>query len=106
MLLHNAQELYDDFRAGADEHLAFPSFLSVVDGVERIIKNTCFDHGDNWRFSTRWWEVRYLMRPEKFHVSLGVSSRKSALDKGSSAHAARGMAIVGQRMTSLLCLLL
>ena len=37
MLLHHAQELNDDLRAGPDENLSLPSFLGVVDGVERIV---------------------------------------------------------------------
>ena len=36
----------NDLRAWADEHLAFPRFLSIVYGVERIVEDTCFDHFD------------------------------------------------------------
>ncbi len=44
VLLHNTQKLNNHFRAWADEYLTFPSFFGVVDGVERIIEDTCFDH--------------------------------------------------------------
>ena len=68
MLLHNAQEFDNDFGAGSDEDLAFPSLLSVVDGIERIVKDTRFHHFGGFlqmRFSTRLWEVRYLYCGEK-----------------------------------------
>ena len=45
VLLHDAQELDNDLGARADEHLALSSLLGVVDGIERIVENTCFDHG-------------------------------------------------------------
>ena len=63
MSLHDAQELDNDLGARADEHLALSGFLGVVDGVERIVEDTSLDHcggGVRMRFSTRWWEVRYL----------------------------------------------
>ena len=44
MLLHAMQEFNDDFRARSDQHLPFPSLLCIVDGVQRIIENTRFDH--------------------------------------------------------------
>lgn len=44
MFLHDAQELDDDFGAGADENLAFPGFFGIVDGVERIVEHTGLDH--------------------------------------------------------------
>ena len=54
MSLHDAQELHNNFRAGPDEDLAFASLLSVVDGIERIVQDTSFDHsGGIVRFSTR-----------------------------------------------------
>ena len=37
MLLHHAQELNNDLRAGSDEDLALPSFLGIIDRVERIV---------------------------------------------------------------------
>lgn len=53
--LHDAQELDDDLRARSDEHLALAALLGVVDGVERIVEDTGFDHLDDLRvrFSTR-----------------------------------------------------
>ena len=44
VLLHHAQKLDDDLRAGTDQDLTLASFLRVVNGVERIIKDTCLDH--------------------------------------------------------------
>lgn len=44
VLLHNTQEFNNHFRAWADKYLTFPSFLGVVDGIERIIEDACFDH--------------------------------------------------------------
>ena len=60
MLLHHAQELDDDLRARSDKDLALAGFFGVVDGVERIVEDGGLDHGSGLRFSTRWWEVRYL----------------------------------------------
>lgn len=53
--LHDAQELDDDLRARSDEHLALAALLGVVDGIERVVEDTGFDHLDDWRvrFSTR-----------------------------------------------------
>lgn len=47
VLLHNTQKFDNHFRAWADEYLTFPSFFGVIDGVERIIEDTCFDHFAN-----------------------------------------------------------
>ena len=44
MLLHAMQELDNDLRAWPNQHLSFPALLSVVDGIERIIEDACFDH--------------------------------------------------------------
>ena len=54
MFLHDAQEFDDDFRTGSDEDLAFPSFLCIVDGIQRIVQDAGLDHGGRLlRFSTR-----------------------------------------------------
>ena len=55
MLLHNAQEFDDDLRAWSDQDLSLPGLLGVVDGIERIVEDTCFDHlgGCGLRFSNR-----------------------------------------------------
>ena len=45
MLLHTMQELDDHFRAGPNEHLTLARFFSIVDGIQRVIKDTCLDHG-------------------------------------------------------------
>ena len=44
MLLHAVEEFHDDLRAWTDEHLALSRLFGVVNGVERIVKDTCFDH--------------------------------------------------------------
>lgn len=44
MFLHAVKEFHNDFRAWTDEHLALARFLGVVDSIERIVKNACFDH--------------------------------------------------------------
>lgn len=47
MLLHDHQELDDDLRARSNQNLSLSSFLGVVDGIERIVQNTGFDHLDD-----------------------------------------------------------
>ena len=65
MLLHHAEELDNNLRARADEDLTLPSLLGVVDGIERIVKDGCFDHFGGLcgfgvaRFSDRF-DMRYL----------------------------------------------
>lgn len=44
MLLHAVEEFNDDLRAWTDEHLALSRLLGVVDGVERVVEDACFDH--------------------------------------------------------------
>jgi hypothetical protein len=39
VLLHDAEELDDDLGAGSDEDLSLSGFLSIVDGIERIIED-------------------------------------------------------------------
>ena len=61
MLLHAMQELDNDLRAWSDENLALAGFLSVVDGIERIIEDASLDHDcGSMRFSTQNRELRYL----------------------------------------------
>ena len=61
MLLHTMQEFDNDLRARADEDLPLSGFLSVVDGVECVIKDASSDHGrDFMRFSTQYRELRCL----------------------------------------------
>lgn len=82
MLLHDAQELDDDLRAGADENLALAALLSVVDGVERIVKDGSLDHFDRLtEILKRRDAVRGICREEEQnHVSLSEAmSAKSAL---------------------------
>ena len=81
MLLHHLQELDDDLGAGADHDLALAGLLGVVDGLERIVEDGCFDHcGGSLRFSGRSRGVRYLQR---CRVSLQEpSERESALQCG------------------------
>lgn len=44
MSLHNAQELDNNLGARVYQDLTLASLFSVVDGVERIIKDAGFDH--------------------------------------------------------------
>jgi hypothetical protein len=37
MLLHNAEELDNDFRGWSDQDLSLSGLLGVVDGIERIV---------------------------------------------------------------------
>lgn len=53
MSLHHTQEFDNDFRAGADQDLALSGLFGVVDGIERIVQDARFDHGDGLRFSAR-----------------------------------------------------
>jgi hypothetical protein len=39
MLLHHTKKLDNNLRAWSDEDLTLASFLSVVDGIERIVKD-------------------------------------------------------------------
>lgn len=48
MLLHNTEKFDNDLRTGTNEHLSFPGLLRVIDSVERIVENTCFDHVDGF----------------------------------------------------------
>jgi len=53
MLLHHTEEFDNDFRARSDEDLALSSLLSVVDGLEGIVKDGSLDHFGGLRFSDR-----------------------------------------------------
>lgn len=44
MLLHHRQKFDNDLRARADEHLATPGLLGIVDRVQRIVEHTSPDH--------------------------------------------------------------
>lgn len=85
MLLHDRQELDDDFRRRADQDLATASLLGIVDGVKCIVQNTGADHGGRvmlviWsRFSNpnrlsqkNEGEMRYLLAPHAARVSPAV----------------------------------
>ncbi len=69
MLLHAVQEFDDDLGAWSDEDLTLSSLFCVVDGIERIVEDTGFDHDGDVRFSARWWEVRYLQAEKEVHIS-------------------------------------
>ena len=43
------QKFDNDLGAGPDEYLALAGFLSIVDGIQRIVKDTCFDHFHEWK---------------------------------------------------------
>ena len=52
MLLHDAEKLDNDLGGGSDQNLSLSRLLGVVDGIERIVEDTCFDHCDGrMRFS-------------------------------------------------------
>ena len=51
--LHHTQEFDNNLGAGPNKHLALSCLLCIVDGVERIIEDTCSDHIYGLRFSTR-----------------------------------------------------
>lgn len=56
MLLHDVQELDNDLRRRADEHLTATRLLGVVHGVERIVEDGGADHFggvEESRFSNR-----------------------------------------------------
>lgn len=44
MLLHDGQELDDDFGAGTDQDLTLASLFGVVDALEGIVEDGGFDH--------------------------------------------------------------
>ena len=44
MLLHDAQELDDDFRARPDQYLALSRLFGIVDIFQRIIEDGSLDH--------------------------------------------------------------
>jgi hypothetical protein len=53
MLLHNAEELDNDFGAGSDQDLSLSRLLGVVDGIERIVEDGRLNHFVGGRFSNR-----------------------------------------------------
>lgn len=44
MLHHHSKKAHYNFRAGPDENLAFPTFLSIVDAFQRISENVHAHH--------------------------------------------------------------
>ena len=44
MSLHDAQELDDNLGAGADQDLTLAGLLGIVDAVQGIVEDGCFDH--------------------------------------------------------------
>ena len=92
MLLHHLQELDDDLGARADHDLALASLLGVVDGLERIVEDGCFDHDGGSeilraRIAARGICMKCILLAFKSHASaksaLWCSER--AHTKGSSA---------------------
>jgi len=49
MFLHGAEELDNDLGAWSDQNLALSSFFGVVDALQRIVEDRCFDHLDGKR---------------------------------------------------------
>ena len=44
VFLHDRKKFDDDLGAGPDQDLTLAGFLSIVDALESIIENGCFDH--------------------------------------------------------------
>ena len=93
MFLHGAEELDNDLGAWSDQNLALSSLFGVVDVLQGIVEDGCFDHGGDrestglsrkWRFSSR--KVGGL-EVSIYQQSLAFSSleRKECPSKGSSA---------------------
>ena len=105
VLLHHLQELDDHFGAGSDHDLALAGLLGVVDGLERIVEDGCFDHfGGSLRFSGRNCGVRCLQRcvlAFKSHLSVRVPfsavKHSRVLQLG---HRGRSSVIVADAMSS------
>lgn len=82
------QELDDDLGAWADQHLALSSLLGVVDGIERIVEDTCLDHNCGGEI------LNSIMGGEvsagKGKISMSACERKEcSWIRGSSAHVKR-----------------
>jgi len=52
MLLHNAEELDNDFRGWSDQDLSLSGLLGVVDGIERIVEDRSI-LDELWRHARR-----------------------------------------------------
>jgi len=80
MLHHHSKKAHYNFRAGPDENLAFPTFLSIVDAFQRISENVHAHHdacGDQKKVSF----IRYSVN---ISISLiaTVTSQTSTLKTG------------------------
>lgn len=91
VFLHDAQELDDDLGAGSDQNLALAGLLGVVDALESVIEDGCFDHvGGVWfvRFSSR--VIRGLeVSVVKCVLVFRSLEQKECPTKGSSARVAK-----------------
>lgn len=107
MLLHNLQELDNDLRARANEHLALAGLLGVVDGVQRIVEDGSLDHiggielGFSRRVAARGICRLVVMSAFRSHVERKEcpSGARGAV-KGSSAHVEAGAAVSPLAMNS------
>ena len=70
MFLHDTQELDNNLRAGPNKHLALPGLFGVVDGIERIVENTGFDHFDKILSSMAGDEVSSIAQGAKFELAI------------------------------------
>ena len=99
MLLHHTEELNNDFRARSDEDLTLSSLLSIVDGLESIVKNGSLDHFGGLRFSDR--RTRNEVSTTTYKLAFMGLSIESALcwQEGSSARN-RGEKRIGALITT------
>jgi hypothetical protein len=81
------EEFHDDFRAWADEHLSLSRLLGVVDGIERIVQDTCFDHAGGREILSSMVGVEVSAR-ERRRSMLAYERKECPWIKGSSTHVA------------------
>ena len=60
MLLHDLQELDDDLRRGADQHLALSTALCIDDGIKRIVEDGNASHLAEYKEPCRYAESGVL----------------------------------------------
>ncbi len=83
------EEFHDDLRAWADEHLSLSRLLGVVDGIERIVQDTRFDHAGGREILSSMVGVEVSAR-ERRRSMLAYERKECPWTKGSSTHVAGG----------------
>lgn len=69
----------------------FPAFSALLMEFSASLRTLVLTILPNCRFSTRWWEVRYLAQPGEIYVSFREQwAGRVPLAKGSSAHIENG----------------